>query len=188
MTRRIRLGIRTRLLLAVVGALALALIIGVTAFNVILEQRLSASAESLARAQAQAELSSLKVVERQARRSRGPGGTGRGRKHALGVRGRHDRSRSRSFRPVGQRQPRRSPEGLSGRRRVQESVRLYALPVVDDGKRMGTVVAGVSLDPYEETANDCSRRLDRARRRPARRASRSLPTGSSARRSCPCHA
>ena len=62
MTRRIRLGIRTRLLLAVVGALALALIIGVTAFNVILEQRLSASAESLARAQAQAELSSLKVT------------------------------------------------------------------------------------------------------------------------------
>ena len=47
-----RLGIRTRLLLAVVGALALALIIGVTAFNLILEQRLSASAESLARAQA----------------------------------------------------------------------------------------------------------------------------------------
>ena len=37
-------------------------------------------------------------------------------------------------------------------RRVQESVRLYALPAIYDGKRIGTVVAGVSLDPYEETA------------------------------------
>ena len=36
--------------------------------------------------------------------------------------------------------------------RVEESVRLYALPVVDGGKRVGTVVAGVSLAPYDETA------------------------------------
>ena len=33
-----------------------------------------------------------------------------------------------------------------------ESTRLYALPVLDGGRRVGTVVAGVSLDPFEETA------------------------------------
>ncbi len=151
MTPGIRLGIRTRLLLAVVGALALALIIGVTAFNVILEQRLSASAESLARAQAQAELSSLKVengklVAPEGLEERGAvgstlwvfaGGTiiekplvpTRWTKAAASLAG--------------------GPEGTG---RVQESVRLYALPVIYDGNRVGTVVAGVSLDPYEETA------------------------------------
>ena len=36
--------------------------------------------------------------------------------------------------------------------RVKEQIRLYALPVVHDGERVGTVVAGVPLDPYDETA------------------------------------
>jgi len=29
--------------------------------------------------------------------------------------------------------------------------RLYALPIVQTGRRLGTVVAGVSLSPYEQT-------------------------------------
>ena len=37
-------------------------------------------------------------------------------------------------------------------RRFKESLRLYALPVTHDGERVGTVVAGVSLAPYDETA------------------------------------
>ena len=36
--------------------------------------------------------------------------------------------------------------------RVGEKTRLYALPVVDGEAQVGTVVAGVSLDPYDETA------------------------------------
>ena len=32
-----------------------------------------------------------------------------------------------------------------------EKTRLYALPVVENGTRYGTVVAAVSVDPYEET-------------------------------------
>ena len=54
-----RLGVRTRLLLAAVGAVAVALVIGVAAFNIVLGQRLSDSAVSLARGQATAALSSL---------------------------------------------------------------------------------------------------------------------------------
>ena len=34
---------------------------------------------------------------------------------------------------------------------VGEQTRLYALPVVENGTRFGTVVAAVSLDPYEDT-------------------------------------
>ena len=34
----------------------------------------------------------------------------------------------------------------------QEEIRLYALPVLHDGARVGTVVAGVPLEPYDETA------------------------------------
>ncbi len=153
MIRHVRLGIRTRLLLAVVGALALALIIGVTAFNVILEQRLSASAESLARAQAQTELSSLKVVDGELVAPEGLEERGAvGSTLWVFADGTVDREATRSV-PLDERSQRRSPEGLKRTSRVRESVRLYALPVVDDGKRMGTVVAGVSLDPYEETAN-----------------------------------
>ena len=58
---KVRLGVRTRLLIAVVAAVALALAVGVAAFNVFLGQRVSASATALARAQAEAELSSLRV-------------------------------------------------------------------------------------------------------------------------------
>ena len=36
--------------------------------------------------------------------------------------------------------------------RANQSVRLYAIPVVDGGDRVGTVVAGVLLAPYDETA------------------------------------
>ena len=63
MRRRFRFGVRLRLLLAVAAAVAIALAIGVTAFNVLLGQRLSASATSLARAQAEVELSSLRIVD-----------------------------------------------------------------------------------------------------------------------------
>ena len=54
MRKHPRFGIRTRLLLAVVGAVSVALVIGVAAFNLLLDQRLTASAISLAHDQAAA--------------------------------------------------------------------------------------------------------------------------------------
>ena len=59
--KRPRMGVRARLLLAVVGAVVLALAVGVAAFTLLLSHRLSASATSLARAQAQAAASSLDI-------------------------------------------------------------------------------------------------------------------------------
>jgi signal transduction histidine kinase len=151
MRRPLRVGVRTRLLLAVVGAVAIALIIGVTAFNVFLGQRLSASAVSLARAQAAAELSSLEVVNG---KLVSPEGLDEGA--SVGspfwvFAGTTNVEKPRVPAPWTA-----AASSLAGGPertiRVNESVRLYALPVTRSGKRIGTVVAGVSLAPYDETA------------------------------------
>ena len=47
--RQFRVGVRTRLLLTVAGAVSIALLIGVTAFNLLLDQRLTDSEIALAR-------------------------------------------------------------------------------------------------------------------------------------------
>ena len=150
MTRPLRVGIRTRLLLAVVGAVSVALVIGVTAFNLLLDQRLTASAISLAHDQAAAALSTVDVA----------GGTI--------VTPAEPRNATRLGSPVWVfsgttpiESPRVDPEITAAARalaggpertmRVNETIRLYALPVVDQGSRVGTVVSGVLLDPYNET-------------------------------------
>lgn len=151
MIRPSRIGIRTRLLLAAVGAVAVALIVGVAAFNIFLGQRLSASAKSLAQAQAVAELSTLHVAEGQLVAS---GGLAAG--SAVGspvwvFAG--DQTLEKPRAPASLTAAASSLAGGPERTlRVNESIRLYALPVIDHGKRLGTVVAGVPLDPYSETA------------------------------------
>ena len=150
-TRPVRLGVRTRLLLAAVGAVALALVIGVAAFNLFLGQRLSASATSLARAQAAAELSSLEIVDG---KLVSPSGLEEGA--AVG-------SPVWVFSGTTILEKPRVPASLTAAAaalaggperatRFKESLRLYALPVTNHGDRVGTVVAGVSLAPYNETA------------------------------------
>ena len=151
MSRSLRVGVRTRLLVAVVGAVAIALIIGVTAFNLFLGQRLSASAISLARAQADAETSSLKVVDGHlVSLKRLDEGTAVGNPVWVfaGSRILQQPRVSQSLAAVAS----SLASGPERTLRFRESVRLYALPVTDRGLRVGTVVAGVPLAPYDETA------------------------------------
>ena len=151
MTRPFRLGVRTRLLLAVVGAVAIALVIGVTAFNLFLGQRLSASAISLARAQAAAEISSLEVANGELVVPEGPDGGSAVGSPLWVFAGTRNVEKPRV--PADWTEAASSLAGGPERTiRVKESVRLYALPVVDGGTQVGTVVAGVSLAPYDETA------------------------------------
>lgn len=144
------LGVRTRLLLAVVGAVTIALTIGVVAFNLFLHQRLSASATAVARAQAEAEISALHIV---AGKLAAPGGPEVGK----------NPSTVWIFAEGRQLEAPRIGATVSGVARslaggpersldVGSGMRLYAMPVVDKGTRLGTVVAGVSLDAYDETA------------------------------------
>lgn len=146
---KVRLGVRTRLLIAVVAAVALALAVGVAAFNVFLGQRVSASATALARAQAEAELSSLRV---RAGRLVVPEGPNQATVSSQAWVFEGSRVLEAPRAPDRVQAAARSLAGGPERSLdVSESVRLYALPVMTGGVRRGTVVAAVSLDPYEET-------------------------------------
>jgi len=149
--RPLRLGVRTRLLLAAVGAVALALVIGVTAFNLVLSQRLAASATSLARAQAAAELSSLSVVGGRLVAPTGLEGRGAVGSPIWVFAGPTILERPRAPASL-TRAARRLAEGPGRTLSPDGRVSLYALPVTVRGRRIGTVVAGVPLAPYNETA------------------------------------
>ncbi len=151
MTRRLRVGVRTRLLLAVVGAVSLALVIGVTAFNLLLDQRLADSATSLAMAQAAVALSVLDVADG---RILVPAGLDEGASLTSPVWVFSGTTAVEVPRVAASLTA--SAASLAGGPeravRVDEEISLYAVPVLDGGTRLGTVVAGVPLDPYEETA------------------------------------
>ncbi len=143
-------SIRTRLLLAVLGAVVLAVAAMTVGFNLLLARSLSHNASDLARARASAQLAALRLDE-------GTLTVGETPDEALGEsqlwvfsRG-HTLEAPRAAKAVGA--AARSLAG--GRSRFVEvggaDVRLYAVPVVVEGKRLGTVVAGVSLAPYEQT-------------------------------------
>jgi two-component system, OmpR family, sensor kinase len=149
--RPLRLGVRTRLLLAAVGAVAVALVVGVAAFNLVLGRRLSDGAVSLARGQAEAELASLTVI-----RGSLVVREGLERRDSLGspvwvFDGTRvvEAPRATEALTAAARSLAGGPEGTL---RVNESLRLYAIPVHDRGVRIGTVVAGVPLAAYDETA------------------------------------
>ena len=149
---RLRLGVRTRLLLAVVGAVALALVIGVAAFNLLLGQRLSASATALAKAQAAAEVSSLEVTNGTLITPDGPDEGAAIGSPVWVFAGTKPLEKPRvpaSLTAIAASLAGGSERALS----VDERIRLYALPITSNGRRVGAVVAGVQLDPYNETAS-----------------------------------
>jgi two-component system, OmpR family, sensor kinase len=144
-----RVGVRTRLLAAIVGAVALALVVAVTAFSFLLGQRLSASATSLAKAQAAAELSSLEIRDGALVAPEAPDeGTVSTQVWVFsGSRVLEAPSVPREF-DAAARSLAGGPERSLD---IREETRLYAIPVVRNGVRYGTVVSAVALDPYEET-------------------------------------
>jgi two-component system, OmpR family, sensor kinase len=142
--------VRTRLLIIVVAALAVALGVATVAFNVLITHSTAANADSLLRQRAETERDLIRVTH-------GKLTVVEGRDDPLGD------SRVwiyRSGHPVGQ-EPRHHATrriasaistGRGGFANVQGTdERLYALPIVVDGRRYGAVVTGVSLAPYEQT-------------------------------------
>lgn len=144
-----RLGLRNRLLFAVCAAVALALLGLVAGFNIILGHVLDRDARDLARARAVAQVDAV--------------GTAGGRLHIREAP--DDRSadaflwvfsgaRALEQPPAGPVIARaaRSLAGGAGFLDVSSTdTRLYATPIVVNARRLGTVVAGVSLTPYEQT-------------------------------------
>jgi signal transduction histidine kinase len=140
-----RLGIRGRLLGAAVASVTVALCVLVVAFNVVLGRRLASDTDSLLRARAAAELSGLRLqhgrlVPRDPYEAAPTVWVFAGTRaieipSAPAVVGRTAAAMAGA------------PPGF---RDVAGEVRLLSVPVVDGGRRVGTVVASVSLDP----AND----------------------------------
>jgi len=133
----------------VVAAVVLALAIGVTAFTLLLSHRLSASATSLARAQAQAAVSSLDVRGGRLSAHEAPDqGASPGQVWVFADKRQVEAPNASRVVAAAARALAGGPERTET---VEEQTRLYALPVVDNGRRFGTVVSAVALDPYEDT-------------------------------------
>lgn len=144
-----RLRVRTRLLLTIVGALALGLAVAFGAFWLVLAQRLSTSATSLARAQARTEAASVQlrngklVLSTVSSSAPNPSPTWLFAGDRLLVAPRASARVQRAARSLAG-----GPERWIN---VHGEVRLYAVPLIRNGARYGTVVSAAPLDAYEET-------------------------------------
>jgi two-component system, OmpR family, sensor kinase len=145
---RFRSGLHGRLLATALLSVALALAVLVAAFNLLLGRQLDANAADQARARATAELAAVDT---------NGGAVTVGEAADAGV-GDSPIWVFAGDRPV--EQPRLAPRvndaaralAASGRSATEvpgADVRLEALPIVQNGRRIGTVIAGVSLKPYE---------------------------------------
>ncbi|HZR96451.1 MAG TPA: HAMP domain-containing sensor histidine kinase [Gaiellaceae bacterium] len=147
-----RLGLRHRLLLAVVAAVTVALAGLVLGFNLVLGHTLDNAARDRARTRAAAQLDLL--TTRNGRLTvRETTEEGAVDAHVWIFSGGSVLEHPRSTRRVDA-----AARALAGgpARYVDvrgRDVRLYAAPVVIGGRRVGTVVSGVSLAPYEQTRN-----------------------------------
>lgn len=148
---RRRLGLRRRLQLSVVVAVAVALAVLITAFNFVLRDRLSQEADNALSARTGGELASLQVQRGHLAAPEVPDAGALDAQTWVFAGGRlleQPRSDSVTAHAV---------ELLGGGPRRTQDVsashtRLYAVPVIAGGRRLGTVVAAVSLRPYENTA------------------------------------
>lgn len=147
--RRLR-DVRTRLLLIVLAAILIALVVATIGFNIILARATSSNANSLLQQRVASEREFISVVDgklRLAEPADDPAGGSRVWVFS-------------NTQPIEQPRARAKTEAvvvsmLSGPRRYASvpttDERLYAVPIVSNGKRLGTIVAGLSLAPYEQT-------------------------------------
>ena len=145
-----RLGIRRRLLLVLMTAVAAALAVLVVSFNVLLDRTLSGNADDLVRARAAAELALLRPEHGRLALGETPDDAAVDAQVWVFAAG-HVLEQPRAGAQV-QAAARRLAGGPVRLADVPSAdTRLYATPVVIRGRRFGTVVASVSLAPYEET-------------------------------------
>ena len=145
-----RFGLRRRLFLVVVATVVVAIAALVAAFNLLLSATLDGNARDLVRSRAEAQLASLRVEHGRLEVGETPDNRSTDAFVWVFTRGRmlqRPRAADAVQRAVG--------TLLGGRARYatvsSEDTLLYATPVLGNGRRLGTAVAGVSLSPYEET-------------------------------------
>jgi two-component system OmpR family sensor kinase len=147
--RRFR-EVRNRLLLIVLLALAFALAAATLGFNVLLAHTTARDADAFLRQRARSELALLQVVNGRIRFREAADDTLSTSKIWI-FRG-HKPLEAPASRPETAATARALVDGPTGFRNVpHRDERLYAVPIADDGHRIGTLVAGMSLAPYERT-------------------------------------
>ena len=144
-------GIRTRLLLAVVLSVGVALAVTITAFNLFLGRNLSQEADAVVKATARAQVAALQVENGRLVETETPEDTSAG--SLVWVFGANGQALEAPR--VGAKLNRQARLLSGSRERLLDArgggVRLFALPVLDGNRHVGTVVTGVSLEPYRET-------------------------------------
>jgi len=144
-------GIRTRLLLAVVLSVGVALAVTITAFNLFLGRNLSQEADAVVKARARAQVAALQVENGRLVETEAPEDTSASSLvWVFGASG-----QALEAPRVGAKLARQARLLSGSRERLLDArggdVRLFALPVLDGNRRVGTVITGVSLEPYRET-------------------------------------
>jgi signal transduction histidine kinase len=144
-----RLGIRARLLAAAVSSVIVALCVLVVVFNVVLGRRLASDTDSLLRARANAELSAVRIRHGTPVIAESPDAAAT-TSPVWVFAGRTPIESPRAPAAIDRRAHlmARQPVGL--RDVTGEETRLLSVALLDHARRVGTVVAAVSLDPYND--------------------------------------
>ncbi len=147
--RPLTLGLRGRLLLSVVASITVVLAALVLAFNVVLDDRLNGDATGVLRARASAELTSLEVTGGRITLGETPdAGNPDVQVWVFAGRRALEQPRPSANNRAAAQLATRAPATSDV---VATDTRLYALPVAQTDRRLGAVVAGISLAPFEET-------------------------------------
>jgi signal transduction histidine kinase len=151
--RRPRLtGLRARLLLVTLVGSLLAVGALVAAFNLVLDGTLRGQVDNRLRDRATAQLQTVQVLDGRLRVAEAPD------KAAPDVQTWIFAARQPLEQPPGAPADQRAARALidGGRRFLtvaRTDIRLYAVPIVQSSRRLGTVVVGTSLSPYESSAS-----------------------------------
>jgi two-component system, OmpR family, sensor kinase len=142
-------ALRTRLLLAIVLGVGAGLAAGTVGFNVLVARSLSNDADEIVQARASGERATVMIDGGRIIAPALPQ-TSTIETRAWVFEGR-TAIQSPPVTPELQRQAASLAGGPERSVDVTGDVRLYALPITADGRRVGTVVAGISLEPYQRT-------------------------------------
>jgi signal transduction histidine kinase len=144
-------GVRTRLLLVVVGALTAGLVLAVVGFNVLLEQDAQRDADTVLRARAATELALVRTPGNRIEIAEPQRGDTVADSRTWVFRGTDvvERPRARPETQVAAQALAGGPVRFLDVPDTDE--RMYAVPINDHGRRVGTLVTGISLAPYHHT-------------------------------------
>ena len=145
-------GLRRRLTISVTAISALTLLILVVLFNLALRSSLSADANRLLDARVSAALEGIDVKGSEVT-IRETSDEGAPDAQVWIYSGRKNIERPLVGQPTDELADSLAAQGSGTVEDADGNTRLIAAPIEADGRRVGTVVAGVSLDPYERTGN-----------------------------------